>query len=98
MSVRWLAGEAGCDLVGSSAALPFSLPYLASRLPGVVLEGTGIVSFAAFRGMMDTLTPLQVSLAANLINVALDPLLIFISRESKNDQFELVQTLIHFCC
>jgi Na+-driven multidrug efflux pump len=35
--------------------------------------------FATFRGMMDTVTPLKVSLATNLLNLVLDPLLIFAS-------------------
>ena len=63
--------------LGNRNALPFSVPYLRSRLPGIVLEGTSVVGFAAFRGVMDTVTPLQVSALSNLINVCLDPLLMF---------------------
>jgi len=35
------------------------------------------IGFAAFRGMLDTVTPLKVSLASNALNLVLDPLLIF---------------------
>ena len=63
--------------LGNRNALPFSVPYLRSRLPGIVLEGTSVVGFAAFRGVMDTVTPLQVSALSNLVNVCLDPLLMF---------------------
>ena len=45
--------------LGNPNALRFSVPYLRSRLPGIVLEGTSVVGFAAFRGVMDTVTPLQ---------------------------------------
>ena len=33
--------------------------------------------FAAYRGLMDTVTPLKVSLVTNLLNLITDPLLIF---------------------
>ena len=33
--------------------------------------------FAAYRGMLNTVTPLKVSLTTNLLNLALDPLFIF---------------------
>ena len=45
--------------LGNRNALRFSVPYLRSRLPGIVLEGTSVVGFASFRGVMDTVTPLQ---------------------------------------
>ena len=35
------------------------------------------VGFAAFRGVLDTVTPLKIAIAANLVNVVLDPILIF---------------------
>jgi len=62
---------------GSAAALPFSLPYLRFRLPGLVAEACATIGFASFRGVMDTVTPLKVSLMANVINVVLDPVLMF---------------------
>lgn len=39
-----------------------------------LISATG---FAAFRGMLDTVTPLKISLAANLVNLFLDPFMIF---------------------
>jgi len=62
---------------GSAAGLPFSLPYLRGRLPGLVAEAMATVGFASFRGVMDTATPLRVSLIANALNCALDPILMF---------------------
>ena len=62
---------------GNAAGLPFSLPYLRYRLPGLVFEAVSTVGFSAFRGVMDTVTPLQISLLSNLINLGLDPALMF---------------------
>jgi Na+-driven multidrug efflux pump len=60
-----------------AAASEYAIPYLrfrgASMIPAL-LSATG---FAAFRGAMDTVTPLKVSLATNLLNLVLDPLFIF---------------------
>jgi len=33
--------------------------------------------FAAYRGLLNTVTPMKVSLTANLLNLVLDPLCIF---------------------
>ena len=41
-------------------------------IPAVVSS----VGFAAFRGLLDNVTPLKVSLASNALNLLLDPLLI----------------------
>ena len=46
--------------VGNAAGLPFSLPYLRWRLPGMIPDAFALVAFAAFRGMLDTVTPLKV--------------------------------------
>ena len=58
-------------------AMEYAVPYLRLRalalIPALV-TGTG---FAAFRGLLDTVTPLKVSLTANLVNLIADPLLIF---------------------
>lgn len=64
-------------LVGSDASLQWSLPYLRWRLLGVIPEGIATACFAGFRGTLNTVTPLQVSLAACLANCVLDPLLMF---------------------
>ena len=46
-----------------------------SMIPTLV-AATG---FAAFRGLLDTVTPLKVSLVTNLVNLVLDPLMIFMT-------------------
>jgi len=58
-------------------AMEYAVPYL--RLRGLALIPALVTStgFAAFRGLLDTITPLKVALAANLLNLIADPLLIF---------------------
>ena len=68
---RWLL------LVGSAAALPFSLPYLVYRLPGVLPDTLSMVGFSSFRGIMDTVTPLKISFVACLVNAVCNPILMF---------------------
>jgi len=67
----------GIVLKGSAPAREFATPYLLIRgfafLPSIVT----LIGFSAFRGVLDTTTPLKISLLANLINVVLDPILIF---------------------
>jgi len=63
--------------LGNPLAITFAMAYSFGRIPGVVAESLSLVGFAACRGVMDTVTPLKISLASNLINVILDPLLIF---------------------
>lgn len=54
-----------------------ALPYLAARGPSFLAAILSSVGFAAFRGHMDSLTPLKVYLVANSLNMLLDPVLIF---------------------
>eukprot|EP00548_Thalassiothrix_antarctica_P008994 CAMPEP_0194136928 /NCGR_PEP_ID=MMETSP0152-20130528/6862_1 /TAXON_ID=1049557 /ORGANISM="Thalassiothrix antarctica, Strain L6-D1" /LENGTH=598 /DNA_ID=CAMNT_0038833745 /DNA_START=103 /DNA_END=1899 /DNA_ORIENTATION=+ len=67
----------GIVLKASAPAREFATPYLLIRgfafLPSIV----SLIGFSAFRGVLDTTTPLKISLLANLINVVLDPILIF---------------------
>lgn len=61
----------------SEAAFPSAQNYLAIRAlaaPAVLVASVGN---GAFRGLLDTTTPLKILLGANLINFALNPLLIF---------------------
>lgn len=76
-ALLWRGQRGALLALGGASSLAFSMPYFLSRLPGLVFEGVTIVSFAAFRGVMDTVTPLRVSAISNLANVLLDPLLIF---------------------
>jgi Na+-driven multidrug efflux pump len=58
-------------------ALEYATPYLSLRALSMVPALFSATGFATFRGMMDTVTPLKVSLVTNLLNLVLDPLLIF---------------------
>ena len=51
--------------------------YLRVRALSAPAALVGTVSVGAFRGLLDTKTPLLVSAGANLVNLALDPILIF---------------------
>lgn len=63
--------QAGPEVVDSAAAY---LRIRALAAPAVLVV---TASHGAFRGLHDTRTPLMVALGANLIHVALDPLLIY---------------------
>lgn len=58
-------------------ARKFAEPYLFIRALTFIPALLSTVAFAVFRGSMDVITPLKISLLANLINVGLDPLFIF---------------------
>ena len=55
----------------------YAEPYLAIRALTFIPALLSTVGFAAFRGTMDVVTPLKISLLSNLVNVFLDPFLIF---------------------
>jgi len=67
----------GIVLNAGAPAREFATPYLLIRgfafLPSIIT----LIGFSAFRGVLDTTTPLKISLLANLINIVLDPILIF---------------------
>jgi len=58
-------------------AMEYAVPYLRLRALALIPALVTSTGFAAFRGLLDTVTPLKVSLAANLFNLIADPLLIF---------------------
>jgi Na+-driven multidrug efflux pump len=58
-------------------ALEYAIPYLSLRALSMIPALFSATGFATFRGMLDTVTPLKVSLGTNLLNLVLDPLLIF---------------------
>ena len=64
-------------LSSGAPAAAYAEPYLRYRGLSMVPALVSAVGFAAYRGMLNTVTPLKVSLAANLFNVVADPLLIF---------------------
>jgi Na+-driven multidrug efflux pump len=55
----------------------YAEPYLAIRALTFLPALLSTIGFAAFRGTMDVLTPLKIALFSNLVNVVLDPFLIF---------------------
>ena len=67
----------GTVLPAASPALVYALPYLRIRALTLVPALLSTVSFAVFRGSLDIVTPLRISVVSNLVNILLDPLLIF---------------------
>jgi Na+-driven multidrug efflux pump len=57
--------------------LHYARPYLRIRTFSLLPSLVSIVSVSAFRAIQDTVTPVKVSLLANLLHSILDPLLIF---------------------
>mmetsp|Transcript_15319 Transcript_15319/g.37694 ORF Transcript_15319/g.37694 Transcript_15319/m.37694 type:complete len:566 (-) Transcript_15319:4028-5725(-) len=64
-------------LPADAPAMAFAAPYLRWRALGMVPALISATGFAAYRGMLNTVTPLKVSLFTNAMNLVLDPLCIF---------------------
>lgn len=64
-------------LDSNAPAMSYAVPYLRWRGLSMIPALLSATGFAAFRGLLDTITPLKVSLGTNLANLILDPLLIF---------------------
>ena len=64
-------------LSADAPALAYAKPYLLIRSFAFVPSLVSLVGFSAFRGVLDTVTPVKISLLANLLNAVLDPLFIF---------------------
>lgn len=67
----------GLVLGSSSPALAHAEAYLRLRALSLVPALWESVGFAAFRGLQDARTPLKISVASNLFNAIVDPVLIF---------------------
>ena len=67
-------------LARDAPAAAYALPYLRVRALTFMPAMLSTVGFAAFRGLLDTKTPLYISALANALNVVLDPVLIFGAR------------------
>lgn len=67
----------GLVLSKDAAAMSFAVPYLRYRAISMVPALISSTGFAAYRGLLNTVTPLKVSLLTNLLNLLADPLLIF---------------------
>lgn len=57
-------------------AMEFAAPYLRIRAISMIPSLISATGFAAYRGLLDTVTPLKVSLATNVMNLILDPIFI----------------------
>jgi len=64
-------------LPGDALSAPFAASYLRLRSLSMIPVVASGVAFAAFRGCLDVVTPLKVALTSNLVNLLLDPILIF---------------------
>jgi len=74
----WPAVEAGARFMGAEGAMVGDAAiYLRIRLLGAPATLAMMASFGALRGLQDMRTPLYVAVGSNLLNVALDALLIF---------------------
>jgi MATE family multidrug resistance protein len=76
LSWPWLAIAA--VRMGADAAIrDAAVSYLQVRLLGLPAMLVTLAAFGALRGLQDMQTPLRVAVGANVVNAALDPLLIF---------------------
>jgi len=64
-------------LAKDAPAMEFARPYLIIRGFAFFPALISTIAFSAFRGILDTVTPLKISLLANTFNAVLDPILIF---------------------
>lgn len=60
-----------------SPILEYAAPYLRWRALGMVPSLIAATGSAAYRGLLNTVTPLKVSLVTNGVNLIMDPLLMF---------------------
>lgn len=67
-------------LPAGSPVLDYAVPYLRWRALGMVPSLMSATGSAAYRGLLNTVTPLKVSLMTNGVNLLLDPLLMFGAR------------------
>ena len=64
-------------LKDGAPALKYARPYLFIRSFAFLPSLVSIIGFSAFRGTLDTKTPLKISLTSNICNAVLDPILMF---------------------
>lgn len=64
-------------LPNGSLAMQYAKPYLLIRSFAFLPSTISLIGFSAFRGVLDTVTPVQISAFANIFNALLDPILIF---------------------
>ncbi len=64
-------------LTSDAPALQYAVPYLRWRALSLIPALISATGFAAYRGLLNTVTPLKLSLGVNALNVVLDPLIMF---------------------
>ena len=64
-------------LPDGSSAMEYAKPYLLIRAFAFLPSTISLIGFSAFRGILDTVTPVKISSFANVFNAILDPILIF---------------------
>jgi putative MATE family efflux protein len=64
-------------LTKDAPSMSWAIPYLRFRGLSMIPALLSATGFSAYRGLMDTVTPLKVSLITNFLNLITDPLLIF---------------------
>ncbi|CAM9881616.1 unnamed protein product, partial [Heterosigma akashiwo] len=67
----------GLILAPDAPAMAHAVPYVRLRALSMIPALISATGFAAYRGLLNTVTPLKVSLLTNLLNILLDPLCIF---------------------
>jgi len=70
-------GALSSVLQKGAPAMEYAKPYLMIRALAFLPSLISLVGFSAFRGILDTKTPVKISAFANVFNAVLDPLLIF---------------------
>lgn len=63
--------------LAGAPAMDYARPYLIIRSFAFLPSLISVVGFSAFRGILETGTPVKISAFANLFNAVLDPILIF---------------------
>jgi len=64
-------------LKDGAPALQYARPYLRIRSFAFLPSLISLIGFSAFRGTLDTSTPLKISATSNIFNAILDPILMF---------------------
>lgn len=66
----------GLVLSKNSTAMRYAIPYLRFRALSMIPALISSIGFSAYRGLLNTVTPLKVSLVTNMVNLISDPVLI----------------------
>ena len=95
MLVGFSRTSLGLVLAKDAAAMDFAVPYLRFRALSMIPALISSTGFAAYRGLLNTVTPLKVPLATNLFNLIADPLLIFGLPTKSAEMAMIVPSTLH---